>query len=246
MAKNLASFSVRFFPFRGLTPEWPGVKGRWAIPERMIMIDVLLASLGLLWLMFFWQKCWKRVALDDCRDDLFRLREEARDRFLAEGLSLCGHEYKVLRNILNAHLDCAKITCMTDLLVFSKLKKATGASETLLRQSQQVNDAFNNFRLRQYINDVREKSSRRVLWYALDISPAFWILAMIFATVAVLPAICWALYLLFVGDAVSLRYANMRSTLEKKLLRRSWVLLIEQRALIGVNRLSADLVNFRR
>ncbi len=80
------------------------------------MVDIQFA-LSLLVLLGAWA-CWVKVSLDDCRDQLFDLREEMRSYFLERDL-LSSALYAETRNLLNAMIRYTEQVSWVGLMVRS-------------------------------------------------------------------------------------------------------------------------------
>jgi hypothetical protein len=77
-------------------------------------IHLCLSLLGLIWL---WSQ-WQKVSLDECRDNLFDLRQEVRTYFLQRGLPLDHPLYSNLRDLINGYI---RFTESLNLLVLIRL-----------------------------------------------------------------------------------------------------------------------------
>lgn len=66
-------------------------------------MEEFLLGFGMLLGFFVW-KAWKKTALDQCRDRLFDIRDDARRYFISRNIPLDHGIYVSLRRLLNAHI----------------------------------------------------------------------------------------------------------------------------------------------
>lgn len=103
-----------------------------------VQIALSILTLYLAWL------GWKTLALDNCRDQLFDIRQQLRQHFLERGEQLDHPVYQSLRDMLNSHIRFTEDFSLTNVvIILHALKKANAAlavPQEYLNRTSQFND----------------------------------------------------------------------------------------------------------
>lgn len=122
-------------------------------------MELFVLSINLLLFALFWKYMWSKTLLDRTRDQLFDLRDGARDWFVGNGLSLQSEQYLALRRVLNSYLLHTESITFTryvaTIVVLEKNRACVGNVKEELEQIFLLKDK----KIKLYIDDVRRRAA---------------------------------------------------------------------------------------
>lgn len=121
-------------------------------------MNILMSGLSLLGFWLAWKFIWQPTLLDTTRDQLFDLRDKAREWFLKNGYGLDNPTYRALRRLLNSHLRMTETVTFSRFLLFlhfeSALKDIDEQLETRIEQEFSTPDR----KIERYVQKVRNRA----------------------------------------------------------------------------------------
>jgi hypothetical protein len=127
-------------------------------------MEMFLLGMGLLYGVFVW-RAWKKTALDECRDKLFDIRDDAREYFLSRGIPLDDHVYMAFRSLVNAQIKYAKRLTFPAFMSMTLAKnhhpKIMADIKREIDQRLHTDDAD----LNAYINKARKAAAESLIQY---------------------------------------------------------------------------------
>lgn len=124
------------------------------------MVDIELA-IGLLILITGWQ-LWRKVSLDECRDNLFDLRKHLRNTFLENGFELDDPVYQEARYLLNGKIRLADSVTFLNLLIFKIRGCKSGSAEIGKTGDGKVDSK---------VSEILESANAYLIIYIVESSP---------------------------------------------------------------------------
>lgn len=142
-------------------------------------MEMLLLGIGMLYGLFVW-KAWKKTSLDECRDKLFDIRDDARAYFLRRGIPLDDPVYQGLRKLINAQIHYTKRLTFPTFVAMTLAMK--DSRELMAEVRREINQSLvtKDEELAAYIKKARSAASDALMQYIGETS-AF-ILLVVFIT----------------------------------------------------------------
>ena len=145
------------------------------------MINTVLFGINIILLYFVWTYALKPSILDHYRDRLFDLRNEVREYYISNNISLLDNTYKSLRDSINSHLRFTEKKSLIKILKFIyELEKDPGTHKYF---DQEIDKYFytKNSRLQDFVKQSRDKSAQILFSYMIFSSPTMLILFLLSA-----------------------------------------------------------------
>jgi hypothetical protein len=141
----------------------PGGRRRRAMQVAILGVNILL-------FMLVWKYMYQKSILDRKRDHLFDLREDVREYFLTNNISLSEPVYKNIRDVLNRHIKVLDRTNFSRIFVYSNLMERN--PELSEYMAEQINKRFEtkNNNLKKFIKEIRAKATLCVTSYLIESS----------------------------------------------------------------------------
>lgn len=127
-------------------------------------MEEFLLGLGIIIGFFVW-KAWKNTALDECRDRLFDIRDDARRYFLSKNIPLDNRVYIAFRGLMNAHI---RYTLKMTFPRFVSMTFAMTSNPDLIGKMKAEIDNLlqsGDAELDAYIADARKNASNAMIKY---------------------------------------------------------------------------------
>lgn len=120
-------------------------------------MELLVTAAAIPFLILAW-KAWRLSALDAARDQLFDLRDSAREFFHQSGRGLAHPQYAAIRDLLNAYIRYMEANRFAGLLYLS----ATTPVELVRALSDEINARFatDDDELRRFLAHTRHRAVR--------------------------------------------------------------------------------------
>lgn len=141
--------------------------------------NLVITAISLIFLALAWTMIWKKTALDECRDELFDLRDWTREWFIKNELPLDDRIYTALRDLLNSHIrHTEKISVTRYMIVSVGLQQDVEYRDRLLNSLQSA-FATDDPKIRDFAKNVRENASVIITDYMMKTN--FLMMALSFA-----------------------------------------------------------------
>lgn len=134
------------------------------------MINATFFGINMILVAIAWKYMLKPSLLDHFRDKLFDLREDVRNFYISNNISLKDETYKNLRNIINRHLRFMEQLSLMETIYFGYKIKNTELNEHIKRT---IDNKFktNNKSLKEFIDGMRRQSIVILIHYMILSSP---------------------------------------------------------------------------
>ncbi|MDD2914066.1 MAG: hypothetical protein PHP70_01975 [Gallionella sp.] len=139
------------------------------------MINAIFFGINVLLLIVIWNYMLKKTLLDHYRDQLFDLREEAREFFLKNNIPLDSNIYKRLRDLLNGHLRFTeRFTFIRFIILEVEIKNNKELHEHLKKEMEDRFSTDNQI-LNDFVVQTRKKATIAILNHMVNSSGLVWL-----------------------------------------------------------------------
>jgi hypothetical protein len=172
------------------------------------MFETLVFGINLLAIFAIWHFGIRRAVLAKCRDTLFELREDVRDHFIKNDISLAHPGYRQLRDMLNGYLLFTEKASLITFVFFAReLRKDSSVAEIYKVRLEQRYCVFEP-ELKKFAIGVRKRAALTMQLYMMQSSV---ILTLVVLTMAAPLAIFFLLKKVLANLSHKLNRHSMRT-----------------------------------
>lgn len=173
-------------------------------------MELLTFALSSILLGVVWQFMLKKTILDDHRDQLFDLRDELRETFIAQGWALDAPIYKRLRDLINGYLRFTERYSFSETLMLERSVRRNQELSTTVNKHLEKSFYSADVTQRAFITSLRDRARRVMMSYMILSSGP-----LVLSLFLIVPGVFLYLAALAIGMAVSAGCKSVATKLEQ-------------------------------